>query len=203
MQPVYMAVSLPDTFQYPEESLGNRLLAEAVLPSCREFHIPVTLMIGVRLQVNPRLRLAGDAVGRADLRAVENLCRDFPENRFLVSVLSRENQHELCVYARKFNNLMPFGCWWFMNNPSIVEEITRERIEMLGTSFIAQHSDARVLEQVIYKWANTRRTLAPILSNAYRLLFQDGRAVSRREIEHDVTRLFRSNAENWTNLNHR
>jgi hypothetical protein len=27
---------------------------------------------------------------------------------------------------------MPFGCWWFLNNPSLVEEITRERIEMLG-----------------------------------------------------------------------
>lgn len=203
MQPVYMAVSLPDTFQYPEESMGSRLLAEAVLPSCREFDIPIALMIGVRLQVNPRLRLAGDALGRADLRAVGNLCRSFPENRFLVSVLSRENQHELCVYARKFNNLMPFGCWWFLNNPSIVEEITRERIEMLGATFIPQHSDARVLEQIIYKWANTRRTLAPILSNSYRLLFEDGRAVTRREIERDVTRLFRSNAETWTNLNGR
>ena len=203
MQPVYMAVSLPDTFQYPEENVGNKLLAEAVLPSCHEFNIPISLMIGVRLQVNPRLRLAGDAAGKADLRTVENLCRSFPLNRFLVSVLSRENQHELCVYARKFNNLMPFGCWWFMNNPSIVEEITRERIEMLGASFIPQHSDARVLEQVIYKWANTRRTLAPILSNSYRLLLEDGRAVTRREIARDVTRLFRGNAESCTNLNRR
>ncbi len=135
MRPMYMAVSLPDTFLYPEESLGNKLLSEAVLPSCRELDLPLSLMIGVRSQVNPAIRLAGDAVGRADLRALENLCRTFPKNRFLVSVLSRENQHELCVYARKFSNLMPFGCWWFMNNPSIVEEITRERIEMLGTSF--------------------------------------------------------------------
>jgi hypothetical protein len=62
-----------------------------------------------------------------------------------------------------------------MNNPSIVEEITRERIEMLGTSFIPQHSDARVLEQVIYKWGNTRRTIAPILSESYRVLAEDGR----------------------------
>jgi hypothetical protein len=157
-------------------------------------------MIGVRKQVNPSLRLAGDAVGRADLRALENLCLEFPANRFLVSVLSRENQHELCVYARKFNNLMPFGCWWFMNNPSIVEEITRERIEMLGTSFIPQHSDARVLEQVIYKWKNTRRTLARILSDSYHLLAEDGRGVTRGDIQHDVTRLFRSNAEGWMNL---
>jgi len=201
MRPMYMAVSLPDTFVYPAKTLSNYLLAEAVLPACRELNLPLSLMIGVRLQANPALRLAGDAVGRADLSSLENLCRTFPKNRFLVSVLSRENQHELCVYARKFSNLMPFGCWWFMNNPSIVEEITRERIEMLGTSFIPQHSDARVLEQVIYKWSNTRRTLAPILSNAYRLLAEDGRGVTRNDIQRDITRLFRSNAESWMNLN--
>ena len=193
MQPIYMAVSLPDTFQFPEQSVRGRLLAEAILPSCREFGIPLSLMIGVRYQVNPALRLAGDGVGRADLRAVEHLCSSYPGNRFLISVLSRENQHELCVYARKFSNLMPFGCWWFLNNPSIVEEITRERLEMLGTSFIPQHSDARVLEQVIYKWRNTRRTLAPILANSYRLLAGDGRAVTRLDIRNDITRLFRTN----------
>jgi len=160
--------------------------------------LPLSLMIGVRRQVNPRIRLAGDGVGRADLTALENLCRDYPENRFLVSVLSRENQHELCVYARKFNNLMPFGCWWFLNNPSIVEEITRERIELLGTSFIPQHSDARVLEQVIYKWRNTRATLAPILARSYRWVCRDGRQVSRRDIQRDLHRLFCSNFERWT-----
>jgi hypothetical protein len=201
MQPMYMAVSLPDTFVYPAETIGNTLLSEAVLPACQELDLPLSLMIGVRPQANPALRLAGDAVGRADLRSLEALGRTFPKNRFLVSVLSRENQHELCVYARKFSNLMPFGCWWFMNNPSIVEEITRERIEMLGTSFIPQHSDARVLEQVIYKWHNTRRTLGPILSNAYRLLIEDGGSVTRSDIQRDVTRLFRTNAENWMNLN--
>jgi hypothetical protein len=197
MRPVYMAVSLPDEFQFPEDTVRGRVLREAVLPSCREFSIPLSLMIGVRKQVNPRIRLAGDAVGKADLRVLERLCTEFSENRFLVSVLSRENQHELCVYARKFSNLMPFGCWWFLNNPSIVEEITRERLEMLGASFIAQHSDARVLEQVIYKWRNTRRTLSEILSGTYRLAWDDGRGVTRQDIERDVRRLLRSNFENF------
>jgi hypothetical protein len=197
MRPVYMAVSLPDTFQLPEESVRARLLRHAVLPSCQEFGIPLSLMVGVRYQVNPAIRLAGDGSGKADLRTIEYLCREFPRNRFLVSVLSRENQHELCVYARKFANLMPFGCWWFMNNPSIVEEITRERIEMLGTTFIPQHSDARVLEQVIYKWRNTRRTLAPILANTYRLMAEDGRAVNGEDIRNGVTRLFRTNFESF------
>jgi hypothetical protein len=200
MKPVYMACSLPDTFAFPEDSPRSRLLIEAVLPSCRELNIPLSLMIGPRYQVNPAIRLAGDAAGKADLRALERLCVQFPDNRFLVSVLSRENQHELCVYARKFSNLMPFGCWWFLNNPSIVEEITRERVEMLGSTFIPQHSDARVLEQVIYKWRNTRRTMAPIFTNTYRLLAEDGRPVTQGDIEHDITRMFRSNFERFTGL---
>jgi hypothetical protein len=102
------------------------------------------------------------------------------------------------VYARKFANLLPFGCWWFLNNPSVVEEMTRERLEMLGTSFIPQHSDARVLEQVIYKWRNTRRTMAPILANAYELLVEDGRVVRREDIRQDIDRLFRGNFLRWT-----
>jgi hypothetical protein len=202
MRPVYMAVSLPDTFRFPEDSVCGRLLHGAVLPACRDFRIPLSLMIGVRYLVNPALKLAGDASGVADLRALEYLCLHYPDNRFLTSLLSRENQHELCVYARKFRNLMPFGCWWFLNNPSIVEEITRERLEMLGTSFIPQHSDARVLEQVIYKWRNTRRTLAPILADKYRLLSEDGRGITRAAIQRDITRLFRTNFEAFAGTNH-
>lgn len=200
MQPAYMAVSLPDTFAYPEDSVRARLLSEAVLPACREFDVPLALMIGVRRQVNPELQMAGDGVGRANLQSLEFLCREFPANRFLVTVLSRENQHELCVYARKFNNLMPFGCWWFVNLPSIVEEVTRERLEMLGTSFIPQHSDARVLEQLIPKWRQTRRTLAPILAHAYARVAEEGRAISRHDISNDITRLFRSNFKDFCRL---
>jgi hypothetical protein len=199
MDPAYMAVSLPDTFVYPAEDTRTRLIREAVLPACRDANIPLALMIGVRRQVNPAIRLAGDGVGRADLRAVEALCRGFPDNRFLITVLSRENQHELCVLARKFSNLLPFGCWWFMNNPSIVDETTRERIEMLGMSFIPQHSDARILEQLIYKWRNTRRTMLTVLTSTYTLLAQDGRPVTREDIQHDVKRLFRTNFESVTN----
>jgi hypothetical protein len=197
MRPAYMAVSLPDTFRFPDDDIRTRLLKEAVLPACRDHNIPMALMIGVRRQVNPALRLAGDALGRADLHCVENLARDHPENRFLITLLSRENQHELCVLARKFSNIMLFGTWWFLNNPSIVEEITRERLEMLGTSFIAQNSDARVLEQLIYKWRNTRRTIGSALARQFELADDDGRCISRADIEHAAQRLFNTNFENW------
>jgi hypothetical protein len=113
-------------------------------------------MPGARRAVNPALRLAGDGVGRSDLTALENLCAANPDNRFLATVLSRENQHELCVLARKFRTLHIFGCWWFTNTPYVINEMTRLRLELLGLSFTPQHSDARVLDQILYKWDHSR-----------------------------------------------
>lgn len=200
MKPLYLGVSLPDDFAWPEETPRARLLREAVLPACREHDLSLALMIGVRRNVNPALRGAGDGVGRGDVNAVARLCAENPDARFLVTFLSRENQHELCVVARKFGNLMPFGCWWFLNNPSIISEITRERLELLGTSFIPQHSDARVLDQLIYKWAHSRRVIADALYEAYEGLLRDGRAVTRREIERDAAKLFSGNFRHWVRL---
>lgn len=197
LNPVYLAVSLPPDFTYPSDDDRTRLLREVVLPAAKEHGLTLTLMVGVRRSVNPNLREAGDALGRADVTTIERLCADYPEVRFLVTFLSRENQHELCVAARKFSNLMPFGCWWFLNNPSMVSEITRERFELLGQSFIPQHSDARVLEQLIYKWKHARRQIADALSISYEQLLQNGRAVTREEIARDVNRLFSGNFTEW------
>ena len=197
VNPVYMAVSLPADFQFPADDIRDRLLREVVLPTAKEHGLTLTLMVGVRRGVNPELREAGDAVGRADVTAIERLCAQYPDVKFLATFLSRENQHELCVAARKFNNLMPFGCWWFLNNPSIVSEITRERLELLGQSFIPQHSDARVLEQLIYKWKHARRQVAEALCTSYEQLLHNGRAVTRKEISRDVARLFSGNFDRW------
>ena len=131
--------------------------------------------------------------GSGKTTVLAHLCRDFPDAKFLVTLLSRENQHELCVAARKFGNLMPFGCWWFLNVPSIIEEMTRERLELLGTSFIPQHSDARVLDQLIYKWRHSRHVLAKVLTDKYTDLAQTGYDVTPRQIQRDVALLLRDN----------
>ncbi len=191
--PVYMALSLPPDFNFPSEDARDRLLREVILPTAKEHQLALTLMVGVRRGVNPKLRDAGDGIGRADVTSIERLCAEYPDVKFLVTFLSRENQHELCVAARKFSNLMPFGCWWFLNNPSIVSEITRERFELLGQSFIPQHSDARVLEQLIYKWKHARRQIADALYDSYQQLLDRGRAITAEEISRDVNRLFSGN----------
>src|SRR5262249_41165206 len=187
----------PDDFKSPARDTRDDLIREVVLPAAREHRLAFALMIGVRRGVNPALRSAGDGAGRADISALERLCAENPNVRFLATFLSLENQHELCVSARKFGNLMPFGCWWFLNNPSLVSDITRERLELLGPSFIFQHSDARVLEQLVYKWRHSRSVLVHVLFEAYERLLASGRAVTREEVARDVRRLFSGNFRAW------
>lgn len=197
MNPKYMAVSLPPDFQYPDDGVLGRLFENCILPISHEFNVPFALMIGVKRAVNPELRMAGDGTGKANLSSLENLLRENPKNKFLVTLLSRENQHELCVIGRKFKNLMIFGCWWFMNNPSIIEEITRERIELLGLSVIPQHSDARILDQLIYKWKHSRKIITDVLIEKYQSLIDVGWTLSKAEIERDVNNLFGGNFERF------
>lgn len=190
MQARYVMVSLPPDFQFPAQTTAAAIIEHAVLPHCREFGIPFALMPGVNRAVNPQLKLAGDGVGLTDLSMLRNLCAQFPENKFLATVLARENQHELCVLARKFRNLHIFGCWWFTNIPLLIEEMTRMRVELLGLSFTPQHSDARILDQVIYKWQHSRRVIAKVLVEKYTELAQTGWQPTHAEVERDVQDLF-------------
>lgn len=194
---MYLAASLPPEFDFPAFSICNRLLTECVLPVAEEAGIPIALMIGVRRMANPSLRPAGDSMGRGSVESVERLCAEYPHNRFMVTMLSRENQHSLAVAARKFRNLMIFGCWWFLNNPSLIEETTRMRLELLGESVIPQHSDARVLDQLIYKWGHSRKVITDVLVEKYSDLEATGWHLSESEIRNDVSRLFSGNFESF------
>jgi len=179
MRAIYVAVSLPPQWQYSDSdgSPSTRVLDEAVLPLCRERNLPLAVMVGVTRQANPALRMAGDSLGAADLSNLHRLCAANPKNKFMATVLSRENQHELAVAGRLHPNLFVFGCWWYVNNPSLVEEITRMRVELLGTDFAPQHSDARVLDQLVYKWDHSRRVIArmsPHVKSAHALVSTSG-----------------------------
>jgi len=195
MGAVYVAMSLPPEFQYPdpEQPAVNTVIEKILLPELAERGLPWAMMIGSTRGVNPALRDAGDMCGKADVQAVVNLCARFPDNRFMVTMLSRENQHELCVAARKFGNLMLFGCWWFLNNPSIIEEMTRERIELLGTSFVPQHSDARILDQLIYKWDHSRQIIAKVLADKYQEATDAGYHITQEHMKRDARLLLRDN----------
>lgn len=179
---------------------NSDFLSQVLMRVCEERDLPLALKIGAHRAVNPVLRAAGDGVvAFADAGVLGRLCARFPKVRFLATFLSRNNQHEACVLASKFRNLHLYGCWWFCNNPSIIEEITTMRVEMLGTSFTAQHSDARVLDQLIYKWSHSRAVISRVLSKEYKKLIESGWATTRYELRRDITRLFGGSYEEFMN----
>ena len=63
------------------------------------------------------------------------------------------------------------------------------RLELLGLSFTPQHSDARVLEQIIYKFDHTRRILVTVLTEKYAGLAATGWEPTEAEIRRDVAGL--------------
>ncbi|OEU18027.1 hypothetical protein FRACYDRAFT_184859 [Fragilariopsis cylindrus CCMP1102] len=196
MKPEYMMASTPHDFVMPEDkgSTGGMVLMKV----CEERDIPLALKIGAHRKLNPRLLDAGDGVvAFADGSMLARLCTRFPTVRFLATFLSRTNQHEACVLATKFRNLHLYGCWWFCNNPSIIKEITSMRIEMLGTAFTAQHSDSRVLDQLLYKWPHSRAVIASVLTEEYTKLIESGWSLTRGELRRDIQRLFGSSYEEF------
>lgn len=201
IKPIYIAASLPDTWSYPDDSNGTKVIQQALLPLCREHNLPLALMIGVRRQVNPSLKMAGDGLGKSDVHSFMRLCSENQQNKFLITMLSLENQHELAVAARKFRNILPFGCWWFLNNPSLIEEITRMRIELLGPSFVPQHSDARILDQVIYKWDHSCAIIGKVLKDKFADLAATGWVVTRDQVNQTVGDYLSGNFERFLQWN--
>ncbi|MFW6146627.1 MAG: glucuronate isomerase [Planctomycetota bacterium] len=190
IDPVYMAASLDCAWAYPLDDAATRMIDHVVCPLAAERGLPVALMIGVHRQVNPGLGDAGDAVAPCDVNSIIRLVAAHPDVKFLVTTLSRVDQHALAVAGRKFRNLHLFGCWWFCNNPSIINEMTRQRLELLGTNVTVQHSDARVLDQLIYKWHHTRRIVADVLVDKYADAHRAGWRFTADEIARDVRQIF-------------
>lgn len=173
-------------------------LTEVLMPVCEERDLPLALKIGAHRGVNPGLLSAGDGmVAFADAGSLARLCGRFPKVRFLATFLSRANQHEACVLASKFRNLHLYGCWWYCNNPSIIHEITSMRVEMLGTAFTSQHSDARVMDQLIYKWSHSRAAIANVLVKEYKKTLNSGWEVTRGEIRRDIRRMLGGSYEEF------
>lgn len=171
---------------------ASELMDKVLVPAARELGLALALKVGACRGLNPALDACGggDGVETADLGFVSGLCTRYPDLKMLLTVLARANQHELAVLANKFGQLHVYGCWWYNNVPSIIKETTAMRVELLGTAFTAQHSDARILEQLVYKWEHSRKVIADVLVDKYEDLAATGWRVARAEVQRDVDRLF-------------
>lgn len=196
IDPIYVAASLP--WDFPKEENESALLEKCVLPVCKEFDLSLSLMIGPKRALNPELHLAGDGVGMFNLTYIESLCKTYPKQKFLITMLSREGQYELTVLAQKFRNVLLFGCWWFLNTPQFITEITTMRFDQLGMKFIPQHSDCRVMEQLLYKWEHSREVIAGLLTERYRSLADKGVVITKDTVYRDINLLFNVNFRNFT-----
>ena len=82
------------------EPTRAQLLEEVLLRVAAEEGLPIALKVGAVRGANPALRGGGDAVEVADLSFVRQLCVRYPHVKFLLTVLSHDNQHELCVLSQ-------------------------------------------------------------------------------------------------------
>jgi len=195
--PVYAAISLNlETFH----TIFDDPLWKDILVWLENKNLPLSLMLGVKRAVNKDFGLAGDGIGDINLKELSNLCNLFPKNKFLVTCLSLNDQHELTVLARKHPNLKIFGFWWFMNQPTIIKQILKMRIDMLGFSFIPQHSDARVSDQLIYKWSHFKKILHPILLEYYQDLLDKNFPISENILQRDIDNLLSLNAKKYLGI---
>jgi len=220
MKPEYMMASTPHDWRYPEpgapppdppgESLkplvqayrrptASILMEQVIAPVCEELGLAVALKLGALRNMSPELDpcCGGDGVARADVGSLQRLCARFPKIKFLATVLCRVDQHEMTVVTQKTRNLHLYGCWWYCNNPSIIDELTRMRVEMLGTAFTAQHSDCRVLEQLLYKWEHSRAVIREALVPYFSKLLHTGWRLTRGELRRDVRRLLGGSYEDF------
>ena len=188
--PLYLFATMPPEFDYPGNATAARLLDGVVLPHCAETNRPLALIPGVRRAVNPALHDAGDTAERVNLAVYERLIGGHPQHKFLLTVLARENQHEVCVLARKFRNLHIFGSPWLAGVPSLMEDAARLRVELLGLSMTPHHSNARVLEHLIARWADARRVVIDVLKSKYLALAEAGWEVGETEVRRDAEALF-------------
>lgn len=179
MNPVYLMASVP--LEYNAEYMD-----QVIIPIAREFNLAIAMKFGADRQINPSYGLAGDGMQLVDMGIIKGLCQNYPDVKFLVTILAEVQQHELCVLSNKFANLHCYGSWWNCNIPSIIDHVTRMRMEMLGFNFTYQHSDARVLDQLIYKWNTNRRILHQVMLENYELLMQTGWVLTRDEVKRDL-----------------
>ncbi|KAL7531964.1 hypothetical protein ACHAWF_005336 [Thalassiosira exigua] len=184
MQPEYMM----ETDNVPSVIDEQSDYLTVLMKVCEERNLPIVLKIDAHRGVYPTLLAAGDGmVAFADTASLARLLGKFSNVRFLATFLSRANQHEACVLQSKFRFRLKSSLFTIR---SIIEEITQMRVEMLGTTFTAQHSDARVMDQLIYKWAHSRAIIGKVLAGEYVKVLSSGWKLTREEIRRDISRLF-------------
>ena len=180
-KPSYFSLSTENFKEFENEFFFKNFLS-----LLQETKTPMMLLIGVKRGVNKLYNDAGDGIGTMNLDYLEKILSKFPRNKFLVSCLDYRDQFKLSVLARKFQNLKIVGFWWFNNNESIIENLLKQRFELLGDNFIVQHSDARIIDQLVYKWLDFKSIYIKVMVEKYQKLLSLGYKIKATDLERKI-----------------
>ena len=180
-KPSYFSLSTENFKEFENEFFFKNFLS-----LLKETKTPMMLLIGVKRGVNKLYNDAGDGIGTMNLDYLEKILIKFPRNKFLVSCLDYRDQFKLSVLARKFQNLKIVGFWWFNNNESIIENLLKQRFELLGDNFIVQHSDARIIDQLVYKWLDFKSIYIKVMVEKYQKLLSLGYKIKATDLERKI-----------------
>ena len=180
-KPSYFSLSTENFKEFENEFFFKNFLS-----LLKETKTPMMLLIGVKRGVNKLYNDAGDGIGTMNLDYLEKILSKFPRNKFLVSCLDYRDQFKLSVLARKFQNLKIVGFWWFNNNESIIENLLKQRFELLGDNFIVQHSDARIIDQLVYKWLDFKSIYIKVMVEKYQKLLSLGYKIKATDLERKI-----------------
>ena len=180
-KPSYFSLSTENFKEFENEFFFKNFLS-----LLKENKTPMMLLIGVKRGVNKLYNDAGDGIGTMNLDYLEKILIKFPRNKFLVSCLDYRDQFKLSVLARKFQNLKIVGFWWFNNNESIIENLLKQRFELLGDNFIVQHSDARIIDQLVYKWLDFKSIYIKVMVEKYQKLLSLGYKIKATDLERKI-----------------
>ena len=180
-KPTYFSLSTENFIEFDQKDFFNNFFEQL-----RQSNIPMMLLIGVKRGINTFYKEAGDGIGVMDLNKLEKILKNFPKNKFLVSCLDYKDQFRLTVLARKFQNLKIVGFWWFNNNESVIENLLKQRFELLGDNFILQHSDARIIDQLVYKWLDFKSIYIKVMAEKYHKLLSLGYKIKADDLEKKI-----------------
>lgn len=190
-KPLYFAISVNG--KNINTVFNSIYMKKIIFPILKKKKIPLMVLIGVKRGVNLEYKDGGDGIGDENCDVLEEIVKKNQNINFLVTHLSDLSQYKLIVLSRKFSNLKLFGFWWYLNQKEKIKEILNQKINLLGFNFIAQHSDARVYEQLIYKWINFKEVLAEVLFEKYNSLNNDGYKISKQQIKKDLNKILNPN----------
>jgi glucuronate isomerase len=165
---------------------------------CRDYQLPLNLMIGVNRGTYPEGVDQGQDLfdPHCSLSHYARLFNAFPSVTFCISVLNSEQNQELASYSWIFPNVMPCGHWWYANVPVHMERDLRARLEAVPkTKLIGYFSDANKLEFTLPKFNMYRRVLARVLADDFvkkRIYTEHQAIVVARMLLHDnLRRIYR------------